>query len=82
MDGLNWKQDGTVVDNDGNHVGFHNGFEATELFERAPKFKTLEEIEEALQKGIYGPKKYVPGAIRKRHNEATEARLLEPWRNA
>lgn len=28
--------------------------EATELFERKPKFTTLEEIEAALQKGIYG----------------------------
>lgn len=55
MDGLNFNKDGTVTDLDGNHVGFHNGFEATELFERAPKFKTLAEIEEALQKGIYGP---------------------------
>ena len=27
---------------------------ATELFERTPKFKTLEEIEAALQEGIYG----------------------------
>lgn len=26
----------------------------TELFERAPRFNTLEEILEALQKGIYG----------------------------
>ena len=27
---------------------------AKELFERAPRFKTLEEIEAALQEGIYG----------------------------
>lgn len=51
MDGLNFNKDGTVTDHDGNHVGSHNGFEATEFFER--EFKTLEEIEEALQKGIY-----------------------------
>lgn len=54
MDGLNWHKDGTVTDLDGNHVGFHNGFEATELFERAPQYNTLEEILEALQEGIYG----------------------------
>ena len=27
---------------------------ATELFEREPKFSTLEEIQAALQEGIYG----------------------------
>lgn len=54
MDGLNFDTDGKVTDLDGNHVGFHNAFEITELFEREPRFKTLEEILEALQEGIYG----------------------------
>jgi hypothetical protein len=54
MDGLNFEKDGKVTDYDGNHVGTHNAFEITELFERAPKFTTLEEIEAALQEGIYG----------------------------
>jgi len=29
---------------------------ATLLYERAPKFNTLEEVEDAMQEGIYGEK--------------------------
>jgi hypothetical protein len=54
MDGLNFHKNGTVTDLDGEAVGTHNGFEITELFERAPRYNTLEGILEALQTGIYG----------------------------
>ena len=54
MDGLNFKRNGEVTDLDGNHVGFHDESNATELFDRCTRFATLEENLAALQEGIYG----------------------------
>lgn len=51
MDGLNFHKDGSVTDLDGEVIGTHEWVAPREL---QPRFKSLEEILDALKVGIYG----------------------------